>query len=158
MRQIRNLLWFIDDLGPAPIDLSRTTKLRDAIFRPRSLNVGWITRALQAITYKHRDLRQILIYMFYSSFLAGIDGDVGHTIGEEIHRQWLELDSILIQFWESRSIRPRLTYMTRAQETQSMQDYFERLLPGTMKWRIIDLVICAHFREYGHNLSGSSSY
>ncbi|KAF9644823.1 hypothetical protein BDM02DRAFT_3121302 [Thelephora ganbajun] len=34
--------------GPASIDLSKATKLRDTIFRARSLSVAWITMAFRS--------------------------------------------------------------------------------------------------------------
>jgi hypothetical protein len=48
---------------PASIDLSKATKLKDVVFQPRSREVEWVTMALQTITSKHRDLRQISIHM-----------------------------------------------------------------------------------------------
>jgi hypothetical protein len=31
-------------------------------------------------------------------------------IGESNYRQWLELDHLLVQLWESHSIRPKVSY------------------------------------------------
>ena len=75
------------------LNLSKATKLREVIFQldyPR-------------MTLKHRDLRNIWIYMHYDLFLPRVDENFGQA-GEDIYWQWSELDNQLVQFWESRSI------------------------------------------------------
>ena len=124
---------FVDDSGPNFIDLSKATKLRDVIFRPESPNIQWITPALQTITSEHQDLRQILIYITHGLALTHVDGNVGEATGEELHRRWLELDCLLVQFWESRSIRPRLMSTTLVRETWRVRNCFEYLLPEMTK-------------------------
>ncbi|KAF9644818.1 hypothetical protein BDM02DRAFT_3272164 [Thelephora ganbajun] len=115
------------------IDLSKATKLRDATFRPGSLSVAWITVALQTVSPKHRNLRQIVIYLRYDMTLVTADPNAMQAIGG----QWLDLDHLLVQFWESRSIRTKLICETPG---QGMVERIGRLLPEVTKRGTIDLV------------------
>ena len=116
------------------------TKLRDAVFRPQSPAVTWITAALQTINTKHRDLQHISIHA--PSQFAHIDpgADIRQTIGEEVYRQWLDIDRLLVQFWESRSIRPEVICAVLRGENQTTRYYMRCLLPEITERGIIDLV------------------
>jgi hypothetical protein len=103
-----NLLWFSDESSSASLDLSKATKLKDVVFRPRPRKVGWVTMALQTITSNHRDLRQITIrmpdYLNHFDILVGITQP--HTAVES--EQWANLDRLLVRLWESHLIRSNL--------------------------------------------------
>ena len=60
---------------------------------------------------------------------ARVGTDVGQTIGERIHGQWLDLDRLLVQLWESRSIYPNVIHTEMRMERQGVTDYAEYLLP-----------------------------
>ncbi|KAF9644824.1 hypothetical protein BDM02DRAFT_843055 [Thelephora ganbajun] len=67
---------------PGSIDLSRATKLKEAVFRSRTLYVAWLVLALQSITSKHRYLHQISIRVPEIPDLAShtrINSEVIHT-------------------------------------------------------------------------------
>jgi len=96
--------------------------------------------ALRTITPKHRDLRQISIYLHCPSHPAGAEVGVVRAIGRRIYEQWLDLDRLLVQFWESHSIRPRLVRTTPAQETPDAERCIGRLLPEVTKRGIAELV------------------
>jgi hypothetical protein len=132
--RVHSLPLFVGDRGPTSIDLSTATKLRDVVFRPDSWSLGWITKALQTITPNHRDLRQIIIHIPRGLTFIDLGADGGPTIGEPIRGQCLGLDHLLIQFWESRSIRPKVIY------AEQVTGYVERLLPGITERGIINLV------------------
>lgn len=100
-----DLTSFLGEVRSTWIDLTRATKLKDAVFRPRSPNVEWITMALQTITQQHRDLRQVSIHIYHKSDLATAGANIKQTIGEQIYGQWSDLDHLLNQYWESRSVR-----------------------------------------------------
>jgi hypothetical protein len=110
------------------------------VFLPVSLRVEWINLALQTITPKHRDLRQISIHLPYDRALASVGVGVRQNIGEPVCAQWLELDRLLVQFWESHRIRPKITYIAPRMENKEIGECMGCLLPEIMKRRVIDLI------------------
>ena len=91
--------------------------------------------ALKTITPNNLDLRQITIIVPYS---VTTDGFATKPTGGPVHGQWLELDRILVQLWDSRSIRPKVVWTM--QTGVDAKGYVERLLPGIMKRGMVDLV------------------
>jgi hypothetical protein len=132
-----SLLLFLDELaGAASIDLSKATKLKDVVFRPEPRRVEWVITALQTITPEHRDLRQISIHLPYYLTLAVVLTNLRQTIGEAGFEKWLGLDHLLVQFWESRSIRPKIISMMN----HGIGDHIGRLLPEITKRGVIDIL------------------
>jgi hypothetical protein len=131
-----NLFLLPGESRSAPIDLSKATKLKDVAFRPGLQRVEWVIRALRTITPEHRDLRQITIRMPWYP-LAGVLANVRQTVGDTHYGLWLDLDRLLVQLWESRSIRPMIIRMKRCTE-ESVGCF----LPEITKRKIIDLVGC----------------
>ena len=125
---------------PPFIDLSKATKLRDAVFQPGSLNVEWVSKALRTITPIHQDFRRISISMHRDLNLTQPDVDVRETIGERIYGQWSDLDRLLVQFWESRLIRPEVIWAMVEKKRKVTRDSIGCLLPEITKRGIIDLV------------------
>ena len=130
-----SLLPSLDELESAPIDLSESTRLKDVVFRTESPSIEWATTALETITPEHRDIRQI-------SF--DVPPDLTATDTEA--NQWLALDLLLVQFWESRSIRPKVTRLPKWE--QEVGDHTRCLLPEVTKRRIMDIMDIAESR-YG---------
>ena len=118
-----NLLSF--PVGSAVLDLSKATKLKDATFWPTFLSVGWITAAIQTTTPKHQELRKISICDPYSLTLF----DVGTMKESAVHREWLNLDRLLVQLSESRSTPPRVICTTWLGHMESMIGFADCLLP-----------------------------
>jgi len=118
-------------VGPEPgsFNLSKATKLRSVVFRPTWQTVEWITVALQTITPQHRDLRQISIYAPYHS--TPYDAEIMQSLEEATYRQWLDLDRLLVQLWESRSIRPRVG--CQGEKCQNTESIIGHLLPEITK-------------------------
>ena len=131
-----NLTMSLVGCVPGSFDLSNATRLRDLVLRPGSQAVGWITTALQTIPPQHRGLRQISIYVAY--YLTTFGAEVGQFLGEGTLRQWLDLDRLLVQFWESHSIRPRVGSVRLGQNPQKMEDCIRCLFPEITKRGIID--------------------
>ena len=121
---------------PASIDVSNATKLKDVAFQPLSRNVKWIPATLRT-ALKLRDLQEISIFLPHYITAANICTDVGRVIGEENRKEWLDLDRLLVQFWESSSIRPKVV-CPRQMDTRCYIGY-QCLLPEITKRGIIDL-------------------
>ena len=69
---------------------------------------------------------------------AGIDADVREAVGEVGYREWLELDRLLVQLWESRPIH-LMAVFTKGQDTGSC---IGCMLSEITKRGMIDLVEC----------------
>jgi len=96
-------------VGSATIDLSKATKLRVAVFRPESPSVKWITAAFQTTIPSHRELQKVSIVIPYS--LAFIDGVEAINRSGTAYGEWMDLDRLLVKFWESCSTRPKVVCM-----------------------------------------------
>jgi len=122
--------------GSASLDISGASKLRDVTFRINSSRVEWVTVALQTITPKSRDLRQISIYL--PCYLTAVGTDVRKRFGDQVVGEWLDLDRLLVRFWESHSIRP--IFARPDGEEWEEGDCIGSLLPETTRRGIVDLV------------------
>jgi hypothetical protein len=131
-----SLLLFLDEPGPALVDLSKATKLNDLVFRPGPRRVRWIIAALQTITPNHRDLRQITIRIPSYWILLGIPANVRAFVGEAHGKLWLDIDRLLIQLWETHLIRPKVICPTEG----GMEFTIGYLLPEITKRGMIDVV------------------
>ena len=93
--------------------------------------------ALRTITPEHRVLRQISII---ADSTLGFTGLNIRQNGEEISKQWSDLDRLLVQFSESSSIRPNVMVCSRYEEVQTMmRDSIELLLPEAAERGFIEL-------------------
>lgn len=118
------------------LNLSKATKLRDLTFRPGLETIGWITMALQTITPDHKDLRDISIYALYCLTHSCVG--IKQTLGEATCMQWLDLDRLLIQLWESHSILPTVGCARLGEQGEAMECCIGFLLPEITKRRIVD--------------------
>jgi hypothetical protein len=111
------------------------------VFRLDWWGIQWVIMALQTITPKHQDLRQITIWLSYYLTLCGVGTEARWTVGVAKYRQWLDLDRLLVRLWESHSIRPKVVVPTkRADQTKNMRGGIGSLLPEITKRGIIDFV------------------
>ena len=119
------------------LDLSGTTKLRDVTFRLDSLSVEWVMAALQTIKPKPRDLRQIAIYM--PRYLAPADpcANIRQSIGEASFGQWLDLDHLLVELWESHSVHSVASCVTRKGKRCDERGFIGSLLPEITRRGVI---------------------
>lgn len=128
-------------LTSAPFNLAKATRLRDAVFRPGSLGVGWISLVLRVITHEHRDLRRVSVDLpYYLPYLDSYE-DLKRSVGERFFEQWLDLDGILVHLWESLSVRTNVRWTRKWLEGVQRQ-YISCLLPEMTKRGIVtvDLV------------------
>lgn len=99
--------------------------------------------ALQTVTSEHKDLQQISIHVYYNFTLNGVGASIRQTVGETTYGRWSDLDHLLIQFWESRSIHLKITYTCASQdERKEAINCVSCLLPKVTGRRVIDLVEC----------------
>ena len=121
------------------IDLSKATRLKIAQFDCGDQSAKWIAMALQTVTSRHRDLRQIGICI-YELIFDDPGADIRQMVGEVVYREWLDLDRLLVQFWELRSIRPKVRYhaMSADKEKEAI-NCVSCLLPEMTKRGMIDL-------------------
>ena len=125
---------------PAPIDLSKAKKLKDLIFRPGSGTVEWVIMALQTIAPKHRDLRRITIHIPFHWSPASLYSNAWQTIGAPVRRRWLDLDRLLVQFRESRSICPKIVCIAQAEGERNARVCVGYLLPEITEGGTSELV------------------
>ena len=90
------------------IDLSKATKLKDVTFHCVGHNVEWVIVALQTVTSNQHDFQKISLHLcpLRSPHIPG--GNAARArdvVGESNYKQWLELVHLLVQLWESHSIR-----------------------------------------------------
>jgi hypothetical protein len=78
-------------------------------------------------TVQSKDLRQITIHSY---------GTFASLIGEAARQEWRNLDRLLVQFWTSRSIRPKIVY----REGKGLNDLVPSLLPELTGRGAVDLV------------------
>jgi len=123
-----------DVSGMTELDLSEVTQLRDVSFRFTRPNVKWISKALH--TARSGNLQRISLEPPRHRNLA-----VGAAAWERVHQEWVELDQLLVQFWASHSLRPRVTYEP-GRFGEEMRVYVAGLLPELTRRGIIDLVQC----------------
>ena len=95
--------------------------------------------ALQTITQKHRDLRQVSIHINHYNIPSAGTNLSRKVLEEQIHGQWLDLDHFLNQFSESFSVRTKVVCIM-PKGRRDMGDYIGRLLPEMKRAGAIDLV------------------
>jgi len=70
--------------------------------------------------------------------IGGIGSDIMRFLGEPVSRRWSDLDHLLVEFWESRSIRPRVGCKRLGEKQQYMDYCIGCLLPEITKRGIVD--------------------
>ena len=88
-------------------------KLKDVAFLSQAQSAQWITTVLKTITPSHQNLQRILLYVTStppSSVPVINRANIMPAYGETAYQQWLDPNRLLIQLWESHSIRPNVMY------------------------------------------------
>ena len=97
---------------------------------------------LETIGPRHRGLQRISIHIPHIlSYAIQKDGViVEQTEVANPGTRWLDLDRLLVQFWESRSIRPKVVYPRTMDGKRGLRDWAGYLLLEITKRGIIDVV------------------
>ena len=132
---------FLDQSRSTSIDLSNATRLKGVAFEVDPPDVDWIAMELQSITPKHQDLQQISIHLPGRMIPSSADTDTRERMGETIYGQWLDIDRILVQFWELRSIRPRVVCLIATGAEPAVGHFVGSILPEATRSGIIDLLV-----------------
>ena len=117
------------DRATTAFDISAAKKLKRLVFCCNRSTTQWITMALQTID--SRDLREITVQPNSQNFR--------YAIHESICREWRDLDRLLVQFWSSHSIRPKVIWH-RGAGRGDMRIHAPKLLPELTRRGLVDLV------------------
>lgn len=82
----------------------------------------------------------ITIYVAHGLALFDVGHNIRRTLGGSFYRGWLDLDRLLVQFWESHSIRPRVESTTLEEREQGTKYCIRYLLPEITRREVIHLV------------------
>ena len=125
------------------IDLSRVTKLREAVFTCGP-DPKYAALSLQTITRHHTDLQQITIDTSYTLYTLDLDFvdcvEFVYEDGENMYQGWLEIDHILSQLRKSHSIRLKVWYSPPSEmDGMRARGYLRNLLPEVTMEGMVDL-------------------
>lgn len=126
----------------APIDLSKAARLKDIVFRCGigSGNCGWIITALETIMSTHREHPQILIHIPYAPDYVRDRGLIQQVEEAGSGMRWSDLDRLLVQLWESCSIRSMIVCPRSKIKTRGVEDWARYLLPEIASRGRVELV------------------
>jgi len=98
--------------------------------------------ALRTVTHSRGNLQCISLHLREVPYSRGIDTtdpvEVKRMLGDDVYNQWLEIDQLLVQVWESHSIRPNVT--CHAPPLDNWCSLADSLLPELTKKGAIGLV------------------
>ena len=117
----------VDTSDMSSLDLSKATKLKDVKFWCNRPTIQWITMALQSI--KSKNLQQVIIHCHFI---------LENPVGETVYREWQDLDHVLVQFWASHSIRPKVV-CGMGEKASYLVALVPTLLPELTRRRMADL-------------------
>lgn len=125
------------------VDLSKAAKLREVAFWFGPGATAGITNTLRSISPEHRDLKKVSIYAdLWCDRSPNGPIDPKEVVGEVIYKQWMDLDALLVQLWESQSIRTKLV----GEKAGRAYRLFTSLLPQVTERGIIEQVAYADHR------------
>jgi len=98
------------------------------VFRCAWLRAEWITKTLY--TVESKNLHSLSLELPHS----GIEDPVW----EVAHREWLDLDRLLVQFWDSHKLRSKVIY-AKAKGEKDAKDEVAKFFPELTRRGIVDL-------------------
>ena len=121
---------------PPPLDLSHAAKLKGVEFRLETPAVKWVVATLQ--TANTECLQQITIFSAATfDFIMEVD-----------HREWQDLDHLLVRLWISHSIIPKVK-CTMIEETMILTEAAPNLLSRLVNEGVeCEAVDFSEFEEY----------
>ena len=134
---------FADQPSLVPIDLSKVIGLKAVTFG-WARDFQWAIKALRTVTHDNINLQQLSFDAAWTSYGPNVgDDDLNELlsdIGETSYQEWLKLDNVLAQLWESHSIRPEVTYNVPRGMDEVAECRMQILLPEVTTRGIVDLV------------------
>lgn len=133
---------FVVHIPTAFVDLSEAVKLKNVFFTCY-LDPWWIYKALRTITHSHKDIQRISVdtrwSLHHRNIVLAKVASLEPAIGEAIFLRWLELDLLLVQLWESHSVRPSVLYKVPSSRGRRWaRSCIETLLPEITARGIVD--------------------
>ena len=119
----------VDTPGAPSLDFSKATKLKHVELN-YSRSIQWITMAIKTIESKN--LQQITVFSY--------GGTISFQIKEAVPQEWQDLDHLLVQFWTSHSIRPKIMYRRNQGGEDEARGFVQRLLPELTRRGVVDVV------------------
>jgi hypothetical protein len=86
------------------LDLSMATRLESLTFRPWTMDVEWVIRTLNTIPGDHGNIKIRLVYDILRVKLPASGLEFANAVSPTILGQWLRLDKLIVQLWESSKI------------------------------------------------------
>jgi hypothetical protein len=117
------------------VDFSKTTRLKEVVFRLGGTLDVQIDIALKTLTSKHRDLQRVSIHIPIRA--PSIDDPV--AIRGAVDKQWMDLDRALIRLWETNAIPTQVIYTTEEGKEEG-REYIGGMLPEMTKRGILEAV------------------
>jgi len=117
------------EFTPRPIDLSKATKLKDVVLRCGPMSNRWVTMTLETIPFQHQDLQRISIHFPHILVRDMPQDGLERIEGTNPRTQWPDLDRLLVRFWDSCSIRPKVVYPQTGDPGKETRDWVSYLLP-----------------------------
>jgi len=121
------------------VDFFKTTRLKEVVFRLGGTLDVQTTIALETLTSEHRDLQRVSIHIPIKA--PSIDDPVNmrQVIRGAVDKQWMDLDRVLIQLWETNAIPTQVIYTTEEGKKEG-REYIGALLPEMTKRGILEVV------------------
>lgn len=119
------------------IDLSKTTKLKEVAFTLGVFTVAWVATMLRTITSENRDLQEVSFQGFALSNLDMMPTDIRTGIEDESYRQWMDLDSVLVQLCQSHAVHVKVVCSPVAVGEELARELIGGFLPETTKRGIV---------------------
>jgi hypothetical protein len=138
---VNGLSLFVAELPPSTIDLSTAGGLKDVTLE-WNRNPEWAAMTLRTITHNQRHLQQISLKAPSESYPQFSDSDdtLMNALDKAVYEGWLELDEVLVQLWESNSIRSDVAYDAPSSvDGRDTRCQVESLLSGAMARGIVRL-------------------
>ena len=126
------------------IDLSKATKLREVAFNLDGIYNPWVTMTLKTVTPRHIDLQEITISSSTLSRFVRRLPNIRRYAGHRL-RQWMELDTVLVQLWESHPVHVKIAYCSGV-DWEQVPELIEELMPETTRRGIVETVDFSELR------------
>ena len=117
------------------LDLSSALNLKSVVFRcgMPSLNVDWITIAVESIKSSH--VKEMTLYMPGNLTTRG---NVDAQLPDAVYTQWLDLDKVFVEYLTARSFKLKVV-TSPGTDKDTFEGYVERLLPNLFEKKMLEM-------------------